>query len=291
MNRSRSLPLHTQVASALRGEIHDRRLPAGTALPSEAALQQRFDVARSVVRQALATLVAEGLVDRGRGRGSVVAPTREHHRLVQRSSGLFSQMAAEGLTVTTQVLQLSEEDASAVAQWLGTPRVLRLERLRSVEGSPLAYIRTYLPLPRCSGLSSGELADASLHDILTSRFGLRPTNGRRQVRAVAADTDLAASLDVGPGSPLLLLEGHGNDHLGRPLEIFATWHRASDVAFDIDVQDDTGTAALSGPVARASSNGVPNGQLPVHESDPKDLRSAAETAERLAALLNNLANE
>ncbi len=291
MDRSSSRPLHAQVSEALREEIRDRRLPAGFALPSEESLRQRFGVARSVMRQALATLVAEGLVDKGRGRGSVVAPASEHHRLVQRSSGLFSQMAAEGLTVTTRVLQLREEGAPAVAQWLGTPRVLRLERLRSVEGNPLAYIRTYLPLPRCSGLSSDELTDASLHDVLISRLGLRPTNGRRQVRAVAADTDLAASLEVAPGSPLLLLEGHGNDHLGRPLEVFATWHSASDIAFDIDVQDDTGTAALSGPVARASPGELSNDSSRGHDSAPEDLRAAAESAQRLAALLSSLADE
>ena len=86
-------PLHVQVAAELRDEIRDHRRPLGSALASEAALQQRFGVARSVVRQALATLVAEGLVERGRGRGSLVAPTREHHRLVQRPSGCTSRWA------------------------------------------------------------------------------------------------------------------------------------------------------------------------------------------------------
>jgi GntR family transcriptional regulator len=89
VDRSAGPPLHVQVAVELRDEIRDHRLPPGSALASEAALQQRFGVARSVVRQALATLVVEGLVERGRG--SVVAPTREHHRLVQRPSGCTSR--------------------------------------------------------------------------------------------------------------------------------------------------------------------------------------------------------
>ncbi len=85
-------------------------------------MQERFGVARSVVRQALAALVAEGLVIRGRGRGSVVASHQEHHRLVQRSSGLFAQMAEEGQDVETQVVSLREQPAPPEAAWLGTVR-------------------------------------------------------------------------------------------------------------------------------------------------------------------------
>lgn len=226
-------PLHAQVADALRQEVRDRRMTPGTALASEIALVQRFGVSRSVVRQALAALVAEGLVVRGRGRGTVVAPVREHHRLVTRSSGLFEQLAAEGLTVTTRVLDLVEEHAPSQARWLEAGRVLRIERLRSVDGRPLARIRTWLPLPACAALAQMDLNDASLHQVLGERLHLTASRGPRQVRAVAAGAELAADLDVPLGSPLLLLEGRTDDQHGRPLEVFATWHRASDVAFDL----------------------------------------------------------
>ena len=53
LDRSGDLPLHAQMAAQLRGAILDGA-PAGTALPSEAALCERYGVARSVVRQALA---------------------------------------------------------------------------------------------------------------------------------------------------------------------------------------------------------------------------------------------
>lgn len=277
MNRSGHEPLHSQVAAALRGEIRDHRLPPGSALPSEAALTARFGVARSVVRQAMGTLVAEGLVVRGRGRGSVVAPAREHHRLVQRSSGLFAQMAAEGLDVSTRVLALRTEDTPEVASWLGTAQVLRLERLRSVDLRPLAYIRTYLPLPGCAALTAELLTDASLHGVLQRTSDLRASTGRRQVRAVAADAELAALLEVRAGEPLLLLEGSGRDQHGAPLEVFATWHRADLMAFDVNVDADVG----------AEDTG------PRPPSDPRrgDLRAAAAAARDLADVLGRLARD
>jgi len=275
LDRSSDRPLHAQVSAELRDEIRDHRLSPGSPLPSEAALQERFGVARSVVRQALATLVAEGLIERSRGRGSIVAPAREHHRLVQRSSGLFTQMAAEGLTVTTEVLALVEEALPAEGRWLGSARALRLERLRRVDGRPIARIRTHLPLPRCAGLTADELRDASLHDVLTTRFRLRPVAGRRQVRAVAADADLAAELETPPGAPLLLLEGQTVDQHGEPLEVFATWHRAEDMAFDVEVAEQAGDHRL---ISLPPSTPPPTG----------DLADAAAQARRLADLLDRL---
>lgn len=268
IDRASDRSLHVQVAEALRQEIREHRLAPGAALASEVALQQRFAVSRSVVRQALAALSAEGLVSRGRGRGTVVAPTREHHRLVTRSSGLFEQLAAEGHTVTTQVLALVEQMTPAEARWLKSDRVLRLERLRSLEGRPLARIRTYLPLPTCAALTDTDLADASLHQVLTDHMNLTPTSGPRQVRAVSAGPELAAELQVPLGAPLLLLEGQTADQHGRPLEVFATWHRASDVAFDLQ-------AGHEQPAAPPASTGL--------TSAAAQARSLAEQLERLAS--------
>ncbi|WP_154400005.1 GntR family transcriptional regulator, partial [Bordetella pertussis] len=93
LDRSGATPLHAQVADAIRNHIRDHRLTAGTVLPSEAALCHSFGVARSVVRQALGALVAEGLIRRDPGRAPVVAPPREHRRMVQRSAGLYEQFA------------------------------------------------------------------------------------------------------------------------------------------------------------------------------------------------------
>lgn len=268
--------LHVQVAEELRSEISTHQLPPGALLPSEAVLQHRFGVSRSVVRQALGTLAAEGLVSRIHGRGTVVAQPVEHHRLVSLSTGLFTQLAAAGLVVTTRVLTLSEEAATGRAMQLGTSRVLRLERVRTAEGRPVAVIKTSLALPACDGLTIDELTDASLHEVLSSRFGLRATGGRRQIRAVAADARLASLLDTRPGAPLLLLEGMSTDQQAHPLEVFATWHRADEVAFDVDMRD---TAAQEGGPAAATRDRL------------QELDLAARTARQLAFVLGRLARE
>lgn len=236
LDRSSGAPLHVQVAQALRHDIQARQLAPGTALPSEAGLCRQFGVARSVVRQALAALVTEGLIRREPGRAPMVAPALEHHRMVQRSTGLFEQFASTGTTLRTRVLRFEPVvPPPEVAAFFGTEDTLLLERLRRVDDEPLAFVRTWLPRARLPGLTADHLQDASLHRILVQRFGLHPGRGRNRIRAVGADAALADALEVKTGSPLLMLEGQGHDQHGQALEWFTTWHRGEKLVFDVDV--------------------------------------------------------
>lgn len=245
-----SLPLHHQLSDHLRAQIVNHSLPPGTLLPSEAQLQERYGVSRSVVRQALGALSSEGLIDRGRGRGSTVAPRREHHRLVHRMPGLSTQIAETGVLVTTEVRSFSVQPAQGIAAALGTPEVLAIERLRSVEGAPIALIHTWLPLPLCATLTAGELQDTSLHSVLHHKYGVDIVAGKRQIRAAPADAELQSLLQMGPHAPVLVLEGTSLDASGRPVEVFTTWHHADQMVFDIEVVHES-TPLLPSP-ARGS---------------------------------------
>lgn len=233
-------PLHLQVSKILRGGIADGSLPPGTQLPTEAELQDKFCVSRSVVRQALSGLASDGLVQRGRGRGTVVAPHHEHHRQVQRMHGLSAQISTQSEPVSTEVLSLVIESDSRASTALGTTELVSLRRRRSIEGEAIALIHTWLPRSLAESLTAAELTDASLHATLASKYGVPVTAGRRQIRAVAASESIAAELSLPVGSPLLLLEGTSLDDHGTPVEFFSTWHRADRVVFDLDVDGSTG---------------------------------------------------
>lgn len=270
----RKVPLHVQLSAVLRSRITGGSLPPGSILPTEAELTKKFGISRSVVRQALLALTGDGLVRRGRGRGSVVAPLGEHHRLVQRLSGLSTQIDQ----VTTIVLSLSlERDALAEAT-LGVDEVVSLHRLRLAEGSPIALIHTWLPSR--IALTAAELTNASLHALLRRKHGIAIVTGRRQVRAVAASASQAESLQVAAGSPLLLLEGTSFDEAGGPVEVFRTWHRADKVVFDLDVVKWDAVESLTMPAPTRTS--------PVAASYAGLADRAAALARELKALADDL---
>ncbi len=306
LDRSSNLPLYAQIVALLRGEIRERGLAAGTALPSEAALCKRFGVARSVVRQALSVLVTEGVIRREPGRAPTVAARTEHRRMVQRSTGLFDQFADMGTPLRSRVLRLEiARPPQEVAAFFASSDTWLLERLRRIDDTPLAYVRTWLPRGRVPELEPDELTDASLHQVLATRYGLRPGRGRHRIRAVAADSALAVKLEVAPGSPLLMLEGQGLDADGRPMEWFTTWHRAEQLVFDVEV-DPAGEqvqpalsqqGAVPGPAALSAHDpGLPENAVPgVRESsdtpyltDASGSDPLSEVEQRLVGALQQL---
>ncbi len=77
IDRRAAEPLHRQVAKAVRRHIVDRDYASGAALPSETDLAGVFGVSRQTVRQALAQLASEGLLERVVGRGTFITTPRK----------------------------------------------------------------------------------------------------------------------------------------------------------------------------------------------------------------------
>jgi GntR family transcriptional regulator len=85
--------LYRQVAAAIRDSIASGEYPPGTLLPSETQLIERYRVSRPTVRNAVAALRAEGLIEVIHGKGSFVrglpAPVLTIERTVNRSGSAF----------------------------------------------------------------------------------------------------------------------------------------------------------------------------------------------------------
>jgi len=279
-------PLHAQLTEVLRSRIVDGSWPPGSQLPTEAELQERFGISRSVVRQALHALTGDGLVQRGRGRGSIVAPRGELHRLVQRVSGLSTQVPS----VTTRVLELAPGRDADAERALGGPDVHLLRRLRSAGGEAAALIHTWLPRGIAERLTSDDLTDASLHALLRSRLGIQVTAGRRQVRAVGASSEVAAALRIPEGAPVLVLEGTSTDASGDPVEVFRTWHRADRFVFDIDVLTGDGEPGVSAPPPVAPTDDATASAAAVRVTSETSRAQDPDLAARALALSRELAD-
>lgn len=78
--------LSARVVAALRAQLVAGEIPAGARLPTEVTLTGRFGVSRTVIREALAVLAADGLVEARQGAGVFA---------VRHPSAAFGALAAE----------------------------------------------------------------------------------------------------------------------------------------------------------------------------------------------------
>lgn len=120
------LPVYEQVKAWIRQHIASGEWKPGDAVPSEAALMERFAVSRMTANRALRELAAEGLVTRVQGSGTRVAQLhRISSRLVIRD--IHEEVTERGHVHAAQVLHVGEERASAeVAASLGLRKGARV---------------------------------------------------------------------------------------------------------------------------------------------------------------------
>jgi GntR family transcriptional regulator len=243
INREEALPYYAQLAQILRQQITEGRFKPGEALPSEAELGNLHGISRTAVRQALAELVADGLVQKEKGRGSFVRRSPLAEFTVQELRGFFDEMTEKGHTVSDRVLAREivaapPEVAGELRLPMGTDAV-RLFRVREVDGVSICETETYLPASRFEALAEIDLTGKSLYSILRSNFGIVPTGGKRLIESVAAEASTARNLGIDPGVPLLKVTAVNFDDSDVPFERFTALYRGDSSRFELAVRSKT----------------------------------------------------
>lgn len=122
---------HEQVAEQLRRAIDSGRIAAGERLPGERDLAQRMGVGRNAVREALALLQVEGLVETRQGAGSFVRADAMdalvHHPPGPSDSTSPSELLDARLILEPETAAIAARVASEHATAMLTPLVEEME--------------------------------------------------------------------------------------------------------------------------------------------------------------------
>lgn len=173
---------------------------------SENQLAQRFAVSRMTARRALQELEREGLLFRQQGKGSFPAPKRFSQGFLRvRPFYRFAQ--SQGATPFTQLLAAEIRPTPPhVAQKLGVPKAVYLERLRYLNHEPVQHETRYLHPDLCQKVLQHDLTAESIHDILVQTLGLPLTEVWQRLEAVSLSPEMAVLLQQSPGAAALRLE-------------------------------------------------------------------------------------
>jgi GntR family transcriptional regulator len=190
---------YRDIASTLRDEVRTSQLSAGSVLPSEATLSDRFGASRVTVRRALEVLREEGLLSSRQGAGWFVAVD-----LVQQSLGslgtIEDQLAASDRTSEREILGFAFDTAPEwVAEVLGTQSVLVVHRRNFADSMPFARVTVWCPQDLGEHLTRAQVEASPFYDLL----GIELRGATQTIGATAVTADDAALLDVPEGSPVL----------------------------------------------------------------------------------------
>ena len=222
------IPLYHQVYLDLRQMIQRELILPGEMLPPEMDICQAYGVGRQTVRQAIARLVAEDLVERFAGRGTFVREQASHIQFFLDRS--FSQQMREmGRIPISRLLSqqtgIVDLDIQALQAYQGKP-CLTLERLRLGDAEPICHQTSTILSDRCPGIGEQDFTNQSLYETLATRCQLTISRIDHVVRAVAADEYRAELLDVEEGTPLLFVGTTAYLDGGELIEYSASYYRA-----------------------------------------------------------------
>lgn len=215
---------HVEIRRALEARIEE--LSPGDLLPQERDLAHEFDASRATVRQALRSLIGDGLVYSVRGRGTFVADRAVS--IGQRLSSFSEDMRSRGLEPSARLLEATEIAPSPSIQRALNLRqseeTFRIKRLRLANRQPMCIETVYLPTRVFPRLLESDL-DGSLYETMAAGHHATVYVADQKVTAILLDSTEARLLAVEPPASALLIQRVGRDRDGVPIEYAESRYR------------------------------------------------------------------
>lgn len=221
-------PLHIQLADIIRSQIESGVYNAGDQLPTEMELMKLHELSSSTVRQAVLTLVGEGLLYRRAGKGTFVAK-RHIARDLLTFSGFSEEAVARGFRPGTRHMTAHWRPADAVAAALNVPThesVLSIERVRTIDDEVVAVETVSFVAAIGRLIENLDLADTSFTEILEQQLGVPLARAKQEIRAGIARAKLAKALDVSSGTAVLQIDRTAFDTADRVIYFSSSSYRA-----------------------------------------------------------------
>lgn len=227
VTKRRGVAYYHQVYTILSMALADGSIPAGSALPSEAELMERFDVSRNTVRRAMGQLEAEKRIVRRRGSGSYAraVPTQAYN---PEAIAEVVHDAASAKTFTSSRLLRVNPGPTPEFVRRRDPQFgdlsMMVQRCRSYKELPFLVTTSFVPDALARRLTRRHLSQQTVLVALNA-LGITPSSAEQTVTAVAADSFTARHLGVDTASALLCVHRLIRDNSGRSIEHQSHYYR------------------------------------------------------------------
>lgn len=172
LSRNTFEPLYYQIRENIREKINSNEYPPNSMIPSEAELCEIYGVSRVTVRRAVLDLVQEGLLNRGKGKGTFVS---ENYGLTTMNGVQSFTQELLGLNMRPSAKLLSckvrkaDSALRSIMNLAEGERVVTISRLRLVNSEPCMVEVMNFPYALVPGIEKEDLAQ-SIYCLLKGKY-------------------------------------------------------------------------------------------------------------------------
>lgn len=238
LDKTIPVPLYYQLEQILLDRIKSGEYRVGDSIPTEQELCDLFEVSRPTVRQAMGDLVAQGQLQRTKGKGTFVCRPKIEDRFFKTIVTFNQEIRQKNMVPSTRVMNLDIVQNVSAAESLGldkNARLILLERLRFADNTPMVFISTHLPYEPFKSLMTVDFEVNSLYETLENVMGISIQKVSRIFEAALPGDEEAELLRIDPGQPVCMVTSVASS-ASMAIEHSVARYRGDLYKFSVDVE-------------------------------------------------------
>ena len=212
-------PMYIKIHNQIKRDVENHVYKVGDRIPAERQLAVKFGVSRMTLRQAIKTLEEEGILERRLGSGTYVASQKVQEKMSVIMS--FTEITqANGQIPSSKLIsyQIGKPSLSEKERLNLNPdsEVLRMERIRFADETPICYEVVTIPYHLVENLSKDDIS-THLYETL-NKNGYRIGRVTEHISAAVANENDARLLNAKKGEALITRRQVTELSNGQPFE-------------------------------------------------------------------------
>jgi GntR family transcriptional regulator len=232
-------PLYFQLKDLIKRQIADKIWQFDKMIPSENELAATYEVSVGTVKKALSVLVEEGVLYRRQGKGTFVARPdfkRSFIRFFRYGLGEGKEGDFPYSTVLNSEIRTPSKRVQKTLQLDDDEKVIKIKRLRSIDGKPLMLEDIFLPYQIFKGFDGVDISQQLLYPIYDVKYQTPVIWADEFLWPQIAKKESAEILGIKLGDPVICIERVAYTYGDKPVEFRSSMGRGDRFRYHIEIR-------------------------------------------------------
>lgn len=240
IDRSSPMPVYQQIVNDIIARVYQEEWVAGEKLPSEKQLSDEYGASRVTIRQALAKLEVEGLIDKQRGRGTYLKnnPRLVVQELYLPQAGVRHHSDNTPINTRVSVIHNASAEVYSYLDIETDTKLIFLERTFLRKGKIVGINRAWFPFSYFPDMAEKPLVNNSISETLQSRYNVHFQSVDNYIESVILSATAASQLNTVSPCPALKISSIFRLDDGTPVEYSVTTWYGRDTLFRVVISSD-----------------------------------------------------